>query len=53
MDLIKFEVEPHDGLEPITKDTHERFVMNREKLDAKMKEKAAKKKGSGVVIREW
>jgi len=50
MDLVKFEVEPHDGLEPITKGTYERFVINREKLDAKMKEKAAKKKGSGVVI---
>jgi len=40
---LVFAVEAHDGVEMISKGTHERFVINKEKFDAKMKEKAAKK----------
>ncbi len=40
--LLLFEVEAHDGVDLISKGTHERFVINKEKFDAKMKEKAVK-----------
>lgn len=40
---LVFEVEAHDGIEPISKGKHERFVINKDKFDAKMKEKLAKK----------
>ena len=36
---LVFEVEAHDGVDLITKGTHERFVINRETFDAKIKEK--------------
>jgi fluoroacetyl-CoA thioesterase len=39
-----FAVEAHDGVELISKGRHERFVINKEKFDAKA---AGKKKGSG------
>lgn len=36
---LKFEVEAHDGVDPITKGTHERFVIDRERFDARMEVK--------------
>ncbi|MEW6131660.1 MAG: thioesterase family protein [Pseudomonadota bacterium] len=33
---LVFEVEAHDGVEPISKGTHERFVIDRERFDAKV-----------------
>ena len=36
---LVFEVEAHDGFDLITKGTHERFIIYKEKFDAKMKEK--------------
>jgi fluoroacetyl-CoA thioesterase len=38
-----FEVEAHDGIELITRGKHERFVINKDKFDRKMKEKATGK----------
>jgi len=38
-----FEVEAHDGVDLISKGRHERFVINKEKFDSKMKEKTTKK----------
>ena len=43
---LVFEVEAHDGVELISKGRHERFVIDKAKFDAKMKEKA-EKKGAG------
>ena len=40
---LLFEVEAHDGVELISKGKHERFVINKDKFDAKMKEKLARK----------
>jgi fluoroacetyl-CoA thioesterase len=40
---LLFEVEAHDGIDLITKGKHERFIINREKFDSKMKEKITKK----------
>ena len=40
---LLFEVEAHDGVDLITKGRHERFIINKEKFDSKMKEKIAKK----------
>jgi fluoroacetyl-CoA thioesterase len=40
---LLFEVEAHDGMDLISKGKHERFVINKEKFNAKMKEKMAKK----------
>jgi len=40
---LVFEVEAHDGVELISKGTHERFVINKDKFDSKMKEKLTKK----------
>lgn len=48
VDLIKIEgrkltfaVEAHDGVDLISKGTHERFVINKEKFDSKLSQKAA------------
>jgi fluoroacetyl-CoA thioesterase len=40
---LLFEVEAHDGVELISKGKHERYIINKEKFDAKMKEKATKR----------
>lgn len=40
---LVFEVEAHDGVELISKGRHERFVIDKAKFDAKMKEKAEKR----------
>ena len=40
---LVFEVEAHDGIELISKGRHERFIINKEKFDSKMKEKITKK----------
>jgi fluoroacetyl-CoA thioesterase len=40
---LLFEVEAHDGVELISKGRHERFVINKDKFDSKMKEKMARK----------
>lgn len=37
-----FEVEAHDGQDLITRGTHKRFVIDKEKFDAKLAEKQAK-----------
>lgn len=42
---LVFEVEAHDGMELISKGRHERFVIDKTKFDAKMKEKAGKRAG--------
>lgn len=36
-----FNVEAHDGVDLISRGTHERFVMNKEKFDSKLSEKTA------------
>jgi fluoroacetyl-CoA thioesterase len=38
---LMFNVEAHDGVELISKGTHERFIINREKFDAKLATKKA------------
>lgn len=38
-----FEVEAHDGIDLISKGRHERFVINKDKFNSKMKEKNTKK----------
>jgi len=38
---LVFEVEAHDGIDSITKGTHERFVIDREKFGARVRTKAA------------
>ena len=38
---LVFEVEAHDGVDLISRGKHERFVINKEKFDAKMKQKAS------------
>jgi fluoroacetyl-CoA thioesterase len=40
---LLFEVEAHDGVDLISKGKHERFIINKEKFDSKMKEKITKK----------
>lgn len=40
---LLFEVEAHDEIELISKGKHERFIINKEKFDLKIKEKIAKK----------
>ncbi|MBF0328999.1 MAG: thioesterase family protein [Nitrospirae bacterium] len=40
---LLFEVEAHDGLDLITSGRHERFVINKEKFDSKMRNKLTKK----------
>lgn len=37
---LVFNIEAHDGVDQITKGTHERFIVNAEKFVAKAKEKA-------------
>ena len=39
---LVFEIEAHDGVERIARGRHERFVIDKAKFDAKLKEKAAK-----------
>lgn len=41
---LVFEVEAQDGVELISKGKHERFVINKDKFESKMKEKLAKRK---------
>jgi fluoroacetyl-CoA thioesterase len=40
---LVFEVEAHDGMELISKGTHERFIIYKNKFDAKMKQKTSRK----------
>jgi fluoroacetyl-CoA thioesterase len=40
---LVFEVEAHDGVDLISKGRHNRFVINKDKFDSKMKEKKNKK----------
>jgi fluoroacetyl-CoA thioesterase len=40
---LLFEIEAHDGVELISKGKHERFIINKEKFDSKIKEKITKK----------
>ena len=40
---LVFEVEAHDGVDVISKGTHERYVINKDKFNSKMKEKTNKK----------
>lgn len=40
---LLFEVEAHDGIDLISKGKHERFIINKEKFNSKMKEKITKK----------
>ena len=40
---LVFEVEAHDGVDLISKGKHERFIINKDKFDAKMKEKLTRK----------
>jgi fluoroacetyl-CoA thioesterase len=40
---LVFEVEAHDGVDVISKGTHERYVINKDKFSSKMKEKTNKK----------
>ena len=41
---LLFEVEAHDGVELISKGKHERFIINKDKFDAKMQEKISRKR---------
>jgi len=36
---LVFEVEAHDGVDTISNGTHERFIINKEKFEAKLKKK--------------
>jgi fluoroacetyl-CoA thioesterase len=38
---LVFEVEAHDGVDSITKGTHERYVIDRDKFGARVRDKAA------------
>ena len=38
---LVFEVEAHDGVDLITRGKHERFIINKDKFDSKMKEKSS------------
>jgi len=40
---LVFEVEAHDGVDLISKGTHERHIITKDKFDLKMKEKITKK----------
>lgn len=40
---LVFEVEAHDGMDLISKGRHERFIIYKDKFDAKMKQKISKK----------
>jgi fluoroacetyl-CoA thioesterase len=37
---LEFEVEAHDGVDTICRGRHQRFIINREKFDLKMAQKA-------------
>jgi fluoroacetyl-CoA thioesterase len=39
---LRFEVEAHDGVDLIGKGTHERFVIDKQRFEAKAREKAAR-----------
>jgi fluoroacetyl-CoA thioesterase len=39
---LTFSVEAHDGIDLISKGRHERFVINKEKFDAKLGAKSGK-----------
>jgi len=39
---LTFAVEAHDGVDLISKGVHERFVINREKFEKRLQEKASK-----------
>ena len=41
---LLFEVEAHDGVELISKGKHERFIINKDKFDSKMREKISRKR---------
>ncbi|TAN44215.1 MAG: thioesterase [Nitrospirae bacterium] len=41
---LLFEVTAHDGVDTIATGRHERFIINKEKFDSKMKDKIARKK---------
>ena len=41
---LLFEVEAHDGVELISKGQHERFIINKDKFDAKIQEKISRKR---------
>jgi fluoroacetyl-CoA thioesterase len=41
---LLFEVEAHDGVELISKGKHERFIINKDKFDAKIREKISRKR---------
>jgi len=41
---LLFEVEAHDGVELISKGKHERFIINKDKFEMKMREKIGKKR---------
>jgi fluoroacetyl-CoA thioesterase len=41
---LVFDVEAHDGIDPIAHGKHERFVINKRKFDAKIAEKQERKK---------
>ena len=43
---LVFSVEAHDGVDLISKGVHERFVINKEKFDARLAEKRSKGPGS-------
>jgi fluoroacetyl-CoA thioesterase len=47
---LVFEVEAHDGVDLISRGTHERFIINKEKFDAKMKQKASAGERDGQAI---
>jgi fluoroacetyl-CoA thioesterase len=40
---LLFDVEAHDGMDLISKGRHERFIINKDKFNSKMKEKNMKK----------
>lgn len=40
---LVFEVEAHDGMDVISKGKHERFIINKERFDSKMREKIARR----------
>lgn len=40
---LLFEVEAHDGIDLISKGRHQRFIINKDKFNSKMKEKITKK----------
>lgn len=43
---LVFEVEAHDGIDLITRGKHERFVINKDRFERKMKEKSKKTMGT-------